>query len=53
MTHILFPTLFPRTIIIFQAVLTKFYFLTKFPHLEKFVDLMKDLQYEHQSTFPL
>ena len=27
--------------------------LTKFPVLEKFVDLMKDLKYEHQSIFPL
>ena len=25
----------------------------KFPHLEKFTDLMKDLTYEHQSIFPL
>ena len=25
----------------------------KFPDLEKFVDLMKDLKYEHQSIFPL
>ena len=25
----------------------------KFPHLEKFVDLIKDLKYEHQSIFPL
>ena len=25
----------------------------KFPHLEIIVDLMKDLKYEHQSTFPL
>ena len=25
----------------------------KFPVLEKFVDLMKDLKYEHQSIFPL
>ena len=24
----------------------------KFPHLEKFVNLMKDLKYEHQSTSP-
>ena len=24
-----------------------------FPHLEKFADLIKDLKYEHQSTFPL
>ena len=52
-THIWSPTLFPRDIIIFQGVLTKFHFLTKFPHLEKIVDLMKDLKYEHQSTFPL
>ena len=35
MTHIWFPTLFPRGIIIFQGVLTKFNFLMKFPHLEK------------------
>ena len=47
------PTLFPRGIIIFQGVLTKFHFLMKFPHLKKIVDLMKDLKYEHQSTFPL
>ena len=38
MTHIWFPTLFPRAIIIFQGVQTKFHFLTKFPHLEEFVD---------------
>ena len=25
----------------------------KFPHLEKFADLIKDLKYEHQSIFPL
>ena len=25
----------------------------KFPDLEKFVNLMKDLKYEHQSTFSL
>ena len=25
----------------------------KFPHLEKFANLIKDLQYEHQSIFPL
>ena len=24
----------------------------KFPHLEKIVDLMKDLKYEHQNTSP-
>ena len=35
MTHIWSPTLFPRGIITFQGVLTKFDFLTKFPHLEK------------------
>ena len=29
------------------------HFLTKFPHLENCVDLMKDLKYEYQSTFPL
>ena len=51
MTHIKAPTLFPRGIIIFQAVLTKFNFSTKFPHLEKIVDLMKDLKYEHQSIY--
>ena len=38
-THIWSPTLFPRRIIIFQGVLTKFKFSTKFPHLEKFTDL--------------
>ena len=25
----------------------------KFPHLEKFADLIKDLKYEHQSILPL
>ena len=29
------PTLFPRGILIFQGVLTKFNFSMKFPHLEK------------------
>ena len=53
MTHIWSPTLFPGAIIIFQEVQTKFNFLIKFPHLEKFVNLMKDLKYEHQDTFPL
>ena len=53
MTHIWFPTVFPRGVIIFQGVLTKFHFLTIFPNLEKIVNLMKDLKYEHQSTFPL
>ena len=47
------PILFPRGIIIFQGVLTKFNFLIKFPHLEKFAYLIKDLNYEHQSIFPL
>ena len=41
MTHIWFPTLFPRGIIIFQGVRTKFNFSTKFPHLEKIINLMK------------
>ena len=40
-------------IIIFQGVLTKFHFSTKFTHLEKFADLMKDLKYEHQNIFSL
>ena len=53
MTHIKAPTLFPRGILIFQGVLRKFHILTKFPHLEKIVDLMKDLKYEYQSIFPL
>ena len=35
MTHIWFPTEFPRGIIIFQGILTKLNFLMKFPHLEK------------------
>ena len=33
--HIWSPTLFPRRILIFQGVLTKFNFLMKFSHLEK------------------
>ena len=40
-------------IIIFEGVLTKLNFLMKFPHLSKFIDLIKDLKYEHQSIFPL
>ena len=52
MTHIKAPTLFPRGILIFQGVLTKFHILTKFPYLEKIVNLMKGLKYEHQSIFP-
>ena len=35
MTHVWSSTLFPRGIMTFQGVLTKFKFLTKFPHLEK------------------
>ena len=53
MTYVWFPTLCPGAIIIFQGVQTKFHFLMKFPHLENFFDLMKNLKYEHQSTFPL
>ena len=41
-----------RGIIIFQGVLIKLHFSIKFPHLSKFIDLMKDLKYEHQSIFP-
>ena len=52
-THIGSPTLIPRGIIIFQGLLTKLHFLMKFPVLEKFADLMRDLKYEHQSIFPL
>ena len=52
--HIWSPTLFPRGILIFQGVLTKFNFLTKFQHLKNYyIDLMKDPKYEHQSTFAL
>ena len=51
-TYIRSLTLFPRGIIIFQGVLTKFKFLMKFPHVEKSTDLMKNLRYEHQSIFP-
>ena len=47
------PTLFPRGIIVLNGVLTKFKFLMKFPHLEKFADLIRDLKYEHQNIFPL
>ena len=53
MSHEKAPILFPRGIIIFQGVLIKFNFSTKFPHLEIIVYLMKDLKCEHQSTFPL
>ena len=47
------PTPFPRGIVIFQGVLTKFNFLMKFQHREKLDNLIKDLKYEHQSIFPL
>ena len=53
MTHIKAPTLFPREIIIFQGVLTKFNFCQNFHIWEKIVDLMKALKYEHQSILPL
>ena len=39
--------------IIFEGVLTKLNFLMKFPHLSKFIDLMKDLKYEHQRRVKL
>ena len=34
----------------FPRSTNKIPFLTKFPHLEEFVNYMKDLKYEHQST---
>ena len=34
-------------------MLTKLNFSIKFPHLSKFIDLMKNLKFEHQSIFPL
>ena len=37
----------------FPRSTNKIPFLIKFPHLKKFVDLMKNLKYEHQGTFPL
>ena len=37
----------------FPRSTNKIQFLTKFPHLEKIVDLMKALKYEHQSILPL
>ena len=51
-THMGPPILFARGIIFFQGILTKLHFLMKFPVLENFADLMKDLKYEHQSIFP-
>ena len=52
MTHIKAPTLFPRGILIFQGVLTKFHILMKFPHLKKIVNLMKDLNQSTKAFFP-
>ena len=52
MTHIWFPTLFPRGIITFQGVLTKFHFSMKFPHLQKncqFEEIPKILAPKHFS----
>ena len=37
----------------FERSTNKIPFLTNFPHLEKFANLIKDLKYEHQSIFPL
>ena len=53
MTHRWSPTLFPRGIMTFQGVLTKFNILMKFPYLEKIVNFMKYLKYKHQSIFPM
>ena len=47
------PTLFPKGNLIFKGLLTKFNFWMKFPVLEKFINLMNDLKYEHQSIFSL
>ena len=52
MTHIWSSTLFSLGIIIFQGVLTKFHSWTKLTHLEKFVNLMKDLKYNTKAFFP-
>ena len=40
-------------ILIFKGVLAKLNFSMKFPHLSKFIDLIKHLKYEHLSIFPL
>ena len=37
----------------FPGSTNKIQFLMKFPHLDKFINLMKNLIYEHQSIFPL
>ena len=47
------PHTIPWGILIFQGALTKFKFSTKFPVLEIFINLMKDLKYEHQSIYSL
>ena len=44
--HIWSIILFPRGILFFQGV------LTKFPYLEKIVDLMKDLNMNTKALFP-
>ena len=46
------PHTISRGIIFFQGVLTKLEFWTKCPVPKKFVNLMNDLKYEHQSIFP-
>ena len=52
-THIWFPRVIHKGIIIFQGVLTKLIFLNNFQHLENIVNLMKYLKHEHLSTFHL
>ena len=52
MTHMWSLTLFPRGILIFQGVLKKIPFFNEISTSGKSFDLMKDLKYEHQSTFP-
>ena len=51
MSHAKASILFPRGIIIFQGVLIKFNFSTKFPHLEIIVYLMKNLM-STKALFP-
>ena len=51
------PYIVPHTIPLgyfnFPRSTNKLNFLTKFRHLEKIVNLMKDLKYENQSIFPM
>ena len=47
------PHMIPLGNYIFPRSTNKIQFLMKFPHLEKLVDLMKALKYEHQSILPL